>query len=312
MTKPRPASSIATMPKIPPLSSLRAFEAVARLRSVTMAAAELNVTHPAISHQIKQLEDHFGVPMVQRVGRGIIPTQAGERLASVLTDSFEQIESVCENIKVANRRPSIAVATVASFASRWLIPRLPKFAAAYPDVDIRVIYAPHETDEMRSDCDVLIRYHEGAHTGEEIATELFSGESRPLCSPAFIERFGKMPTPGDLANVPLLHDQDRGVWAQWFRKASVPCVEPLGGVLYEDFNLMSTAAIAGHGVALCPVELVREDIAQRSLVVLSDIGVKCNGNYLLLHRKSPSPTVIAFRDWLLSEVQSDAPSRICT
>lgn len=299
------------MSRIPPLSSLRAFEAAARLRSVTMAAAELNVTHPAISHQIKQLEDHFGVAMFQRVGRGIIPTRAGERLATVLTESFLRIEGVCDEIKTETRRPSIAVASVASFASRWLIPRLPHFASANPDVDIRVIYAPHEKDEMRSDCDVLIRYHEGAYTGEDVATELFSGESRPLCSPSFVERFGRVPAPEDLVNAPLLHDQDRAVWASWFRNASVPCIEPLGGVLYEDFNLMSTAAIAGHGVALCPVELVREDIAQKSLIVLSDIGVKRNGHYLLIHRKSASSTVVAFRDWLMSEVQSDAPSRIC-
>jgi DNA-binding transcriptional LysR family regulator len=292
------------MPSIPPLASLRAFEATARLRSVTKAAAELNVTHPAISHQIKQLEEHFGVPMLERVGRGIVPTAIGEQFSNLLTDSFQQIQNFCDEVINTRKNRTIAVASVASFASRWLIPRLPKFIAAHGDIDIRVIYAPHETFEMRSDCDVLIRYQEDPVAGNEVGIELFSGESRPLCSPAFLARYGDLSTPEKLARVPLLHDNDRGVWASWFRSAGVTLEAPLGGVVYEDFNLMSTAAIAGHGVALCPVELVREDIQQNNLVVLSDIGVKCAGNYLLLHRKVPSATVQAFRDWMLKEVKS--------
>lgn len=292
------------MPTIPPLASLRAFEATARLRSVTKAAAELNVTHPAISHQIKQLEDHFGVPMLQRVGRGVVPTPIGEQFSHLLTDSFQQIQNFCEDVIRAKNGRSIAVASVASFASRWLIPRLPKFMAAHPDIDIRVIYAPHETDEMRADCDVLIRYQETPVTGSEIGVPLFSGESRPLCSPSFVARYGDLSTPEKIARVPLLHDNDRNIWTAWFHSAGLNLTTPLSGIIYEDFNLMSTAAIAGHGVALCPVELVRADIEQKNLVVLSDVGVKCHGNYLLLHRKVPSSSVLAFRDWLLKEVKS--------
>ncbi|AMO76588.1 MULTISPECIES: LysR substrate-binding domain-containing protein [Pseudomonas] len=294
------------MPSIPPLASLRAFEAAARLRSVTKAAAELNVTHPAISHQIKQLEDHFGVQMVQRVGRGIVPTPIGEQLSNLLTDSFQQIENFCDEIIRSKKGKTLSVASVASFASRWLIPRLPKFMAAHPDIDIRVIYAPHEIFEMRSDCDVVIRYQAHPVAANEVGVELFSGESRPLCSPAFVARYGDLSTPEKIARVPLLHDNDREVWASWFKSAGVELNAPLAGIVYEDFNLMSTAAIAGHGVALCPVELVREDIAQNNLVVLSDIGVKCDGNYLLLHRKVPSNTVLTFRDWMLKEVKRDA------
>jgi LysR family transcriptional regulator, glycine cleavage system transcriptional activator len=298
------------MPNIPPLASLRAFEAAARLRSVTKAAEELNVTHPAISHQLKLLEEYFGIPMLQREGRGIKPTPIGERLSLLLTQSFQQIEDFCEENGRSRKGRTLSVASVASFASRWLIPRLPHFMAAYPDIDIRVIYAPHEVYEMRSDCDVAIRYQDQPVEDNEVGVVLFSGESKPLCSPMFLEKYGPIDSAEDIARVPLLHDNSREVWAHWFEQAGVKLENKLTGVIYEDFNLMSTAAIAGHGVALCPVELVRDDIANKNLKVLSNVGVKRNGNYLMVHKKIVSSSVLAFRDWLLGEIQNSNKKKL--
>ncbi|MDI1332512.1 LysR substrate-binding domain-containing protein [Pseudomonas sp.] len=290
------------MAKLPPLSALRAFESAARLKSVSKAATELNVTHPAISHQIKQLERHFGQSLLVKKGRGISVTDAGEELCTALTNAFDNIETACTRLSSSPQRTTLVVASLASVASRWLIPLLPNFTATHPEVQIRVVYASRTTENIDPDIDILIRYCDGPYIGQYAAHHLLSGATRPVCSNTLLERIGPLQTPADFLKTNLLHDENNHAWQEWFVSAGYPVPVLDRGMVFEDFNLMSTAAIASHGIALCPTDLIQDDIARKNLVVLSGITANRERSYLLLHRTQCNPIVAEFRDWLLQEV----------
>jgi DNA-binding transcriptional LysR family regulator len=284
------------MRKLPSLSALRAFEAAARLHSVGKAAAELNVTHPAVSHQLKQLEGYFQQVLMVKQGRGVTATEAGAQLAQVLGGAFDDIAQACARLEQQQTRPALVVACTPSVASRWLIPLLPSFATRHPDVQLQIVYASQTADHIDEGIDVLIRHWDGPYRGPYASQPLLSGETRPVCNPSLLAQLGD---PAQWWQLPLLHDQSPQGWQTWFATAGLPAPALNSGVVYEDFNLMSTAAIAGHGVALCPTALIQQELANRYLVELSPLSASRERRYLLLHRPGGSELVTAFRDWLV-------------
>lgn len=290
---------------LPPLSSLRAFESVARLGSVSRAGDELHVTHAAISHQLKNLEEWFGGRLVLRSGRGIRLTPVGEELSRQLTPAFRQIASASARVAQMTRRGSLTIGCIPSIAGRWLVPLLPAFARRYPEAEIRVVYARVDEELKDSTLDVLITYSEKEEAGTR-AEKLFSRVNKPVCSRDFLEKRGPANGAPWFGTVPLLHDAGRDGWREWFEKAGVAMVAEEAGPVFQDFNLLATAAVAGHGVALCPIEVFRQEIASGDLIVLSDIATKLENAYFVKLREEAKPLAESFVAWFLECVNAHA------
>ncbi len=288
--------------KIPSLNALRAFEAAARHQSLSRAGDELNVTHAAISHQLRNLEDWFGAPLMARYGRRIRLTQAGEALSARLSPVFEDIEQACNRVLGLVRKGALTVGCVPSIASRWLIPKLPEFGALHPDVEIRVVYA-HTDERLRSgNLDVLITHREEIESGTR-AKPVFSRLSKPVCSPGYFQSRGPIVTPEDIARSTLLHDESQDGWKRWFNQAGLQRDVAIAGPIYQDFNLMATAVVAGHGVALCPIYVVRTEIMRGDVVILSDIGVNQDNYYVIKTTEETNSLVDEFVNWFCISLQ---------
>jgi len=280
---------------LPPLGALRVFEAAARLASFSHAADELHVTHAAVSHQIRQLEEWFGRPLFLREKRGVRLAPEAERLAETLSASFERIAAEAESLRLRTKS-EITVACIPSIATRWLIPALSEFLATHANVMVKVVYATASQRLRETGCDVLITL--GADTSDGIlCTRLFSRINKPVASRRYLEGKGEFANAEQIAAADLLHDETIAHWQQWFSKAGVSPPRTPRGPVFQDFNLLATAAIAGQGVALCPVEVCRREIKNGDLIVLSDISVLEGESYFLITKVSRQKAVAGFCDW---------------
>ena len=287
---------------LPPLGMLRAFEAAARLASFSRAGDELHVTHAAVSHQIRLLEEWFGRPLFVREKRGVRLAAEAESLAAALTSAFERIAAETELLRL-NAKAQVSVACIPSIATRWLIPALGEFLGRHPEVDVKVVYAMAEQQLRETGCDILITL--GADTSEGTRSDrLFSRINRPVASPRYIERKGELRAVQAIASADLLHDETTSRWRDWFARAGVTTGQSLRGPIFQDFNLLATAVIAGHGVALCPVEVFRREIESGDLVILSDIATLEDESYFLITKTARSKAVSVFSDWFATVVRS--------
>jgi DNA-binding transcriptional LysR family regulator len=282
--------------KMPPLTSLRAFEATARHMSFSDAGDELYVTHAAISHHVRRLEDWFEAELFIRKGRSIALTRSGETLFRHLSPALAEIAETCTRVKALAGKETLTVGCIPSIASRWLVPNLQVFTAAHPEVDVRVMYASANQKFSQSGMDVLITLGtentDGVHS-----RRLFSRLTRPVCSPKFLEEHGPFETPEDFVKAPLLHDDSRKGWRDWFMAAHVGWQGGDNWPIYQDFNLLVTAAIAGHGIALCPIDTFRNEIEAGDLIVLSDVATNTDSYYFASYGKNAQGAVLDFVEW---------------
>lgn len=288
--------------KLPPLNALRAFEAAARLQSFSRAGEELHVTHTAISHQIKRLEAWFGRPLFHREGRGVRLTRAGKALSEQVSESLSDISGTCERLMAGDRQNAITVGCIPSIASRWLVPRLKEFSRRQPAIEFQVLYARADERLSDRDYDVLITTGRDPSPGTK-SVKLFSRVNKPVCSPRYLEREGPLASASDIVEADLLHDETREAWKMWFATAGLSDAPTGGGPVFEDFNLLATAVIAGHGVALCPVEVFREELARGDLVVLSEIETNADEGYFAITKSPPPTTARLFTEWFVAAVQ---------
>ncbi len=284
-----------------PLNAIRAFEATARHLSFSAAGEELHVTHPAISHQIRRLEEWLGVALFYRDARKVRLTEAGLALQASASAALTELDATCRRIRRSAGAQSLSVGCIPSIASRWLVPRLSDFTARYPEIAIRVAYAKAE-DRLGGD-DILITL--GADPSPQVTSlKLFSRVSRPACSPHYLARKGLLDTPAQIAAADLLHDETRQGWQEWFSKAGIGKTDVGNGPVFADFNILATAVIAGHGVALCPIEVFREELRRGDLIVLSDISTDDDKGYFLTMSAQPSAAEIKFADWFRDQVST--------
>lgn len=287
--------------KLPPLTALRAFEATSRHMSFSQAADEMNVTHAAVSHQIKNLEEWIGCPLFIRHGRHIELTRIGDMLSKRILPILEDISDVCARAQTMAGNDTLIVGCIPSIATRWLVPRLNEFMTSNPKADVKVVYATADEKLKDGKLDILITF--GLDNSSNInATRLFSRINKPVCSPKFLETHGPFTTPEDIAKASLLHDENRKGWEEWFKEAKVNWKADDHWPTYPDFNILATALIAGHGVALCPVEVFRTEIDRGDLVVLSDIGTNSESSYYVMSRNTGSNTSKDFIRWFCNSV----------
>lgn len=266
----------------PPLNALRAFEAVARTGSFRAAAEALFVTQPAVSHQVKHLEQWLGVPLFDRAGRVPKMTPRGVALARDLGAAFDGIEAACRRARPSTGDGAVVVAAIPSVAVCWLIPRLPDFRARHPDIQLRVIYAHHGHDIDYAETDLAFTFSDATPDVEGTISEPFlSGLSVPVASPSLVSARPDQVSLDWLLDVGLLHDNDPSGWQAWLQRANQPIPERLPGAVFEDFNLLRAAALAGQGVALCSLAMIQPDLAAGRLIQLSDVSVLEDFDYYL-------------------------------
>lgn len=290
---------------LPPLTALRAFEAVGRHGSVTRAGQELNVSYAAISQQVKALEAWLGgVRLTRKQGRSIALTDIGERYYHRLGEALRQVEEATAEVKLQEADRPLEVATTPSFLARWLMPRLARFQARHPDIRLRLNPSPDLVDFDRESVDLAIRYGHGGWGGL-VAEPLMGGRMMPVCAPTVITPARPLATPQDLAHHTLLHDTDTSEWALWLERTGVAGVSLDRGPIHAGSAYVLEAAIQGLGIALGAVDMLKDDIAAGRLVVPLDAELNPDCAYYLVRPEGrpERPSAKAFRQWLREEAR---------
>jgi LysR family glycine cleavage system transcriptional activator len=292
---------MADLRRLPNLAALRAFEAAARHENFTRAAEEIHVTHGAISHQVRALEEELGVLLFARHGKRLAITPEGERFAATLRNALTEIAAAAIALKDASKQQRLTITALPSFAARWLSPRLGRFIDQHPELEVMLQSSGHLTDFLREPVDVGIRFGRGNYPGlavEKVMDDFYF----PVASPRF--NGGKLPrTPQKLQRSMLLRCEDEP-WMPWFRAAALDLPEPAGGLVFQDSSMLVRAAAEGHGIALARHAIVTNELESGELVRLFDIAVACPQSYyfVCLPATLQKPQVQAFHTWLFDEI----------
>ena len=300
------------MPRqIYPLNALRAFEASARHLSFVKAAEELSVTPAAISHQVKRLEEFLGLPLFRRRSRGLVLIETGQDLLSDLREVFLMLDNAMERVTERDSRGSLTLSVAPTFAVMWLIPRLQKFYALHPDIDVRISTSLGLVDFQRDDFDAAIRLGSGDWFGLE-SIKLFDETVTPMCKPKLLEGADAIREPADLAGHVLLHnhsmdhDPDAPTWASWLEAAGATGVDATRGTHFSLPDHGLQASIDGAGIVLGWRTLSANDLAAGRVVEPFDLVLPLGASFFLTY---PEPhthrsNIAAFREWLLQEVSA--------
>ncbi|MDI4235319.1 transcriptional regulator GcvA [Bradyrhizobium sp. Arg237L] len=296
--------------RLPSLNGLRAFEAAARHLSFTQAAAELNVTQTAISHQIKRLEQELGVRLFVRQNRALTLTpKAAEYLPGVRA-AFNDLKLATDRLLRREDDHVLTVSTLASLAAKWLLPRLSTFQEAHPGVDVRITTSTSLVDFQRDNVDAAIRYGRGQWQGLR-ADWLMADELFPVCSPSLLNGEKPLKCPEDLRGHVLLHTSNANSddWRLWLTAAGLPAdLSKQPGITFDLIFMTIQAAIDGIGVAMGRTSYVQDDIAKGRLVVPFKITLPADAGFYLVspQARADSPKLAAFRQWMVASAQSKA------
>jgi len=309
--------------RLPPLNALKAFESAARHLSVKRAAAELNVTPAAVSHQVKALEEYLGVQLFLRHNRALELTEAARAALPRLREGFDSLAQAVQMMRAHQGGGQLTVSAAPSFAARWLMPRLHHFFESHPEIDVRISARLRQAaaggrvdtaerttvDAWLSDSDVAILYGRGDYPGFRV-DKLLPLEITPICSPRLVtDRDRPLLWPRDLVHHMLLHD-DTGelydgvpFWEVWLKAAGVTDVDISRGPHFSHAVLAFESAIEGHGVVASLPILAEADLNAARLITPFALRVPLESAYYLVcsdaaAERSP---VAAFRTWLLAQ-----------
>ena len=294
---------------LPSLNGLRAFEAAARHMSFTRAAAELNVTQTAISHQIRRLEDQLGIPLFVRRNRALTLTREAEDYLPSIRSAFEDLRRATDRLRRPENEAVLTVSTTASLATKWLVTRVAAFQDANPGIEVRMTTSSHLVDFQREAVDMAVRYGRGIWPGLR-ADWLMAEDLYPVCSPLLAPTLRR---PEDLARQTLLHTTvSREDWQLWLTAAGLPVsIAKQRGLMFDQPFMATQAAIDGLGVALGVRHLVENDIAAGRLVAPFDLVLPSDAGYYVVAPESvaDTPRIAKFRDWLLKSAQPVASAQ---
>jgi len=296
--------------RLPPLQSLRAFEAAARHLSFTRAAEELFVTQGAISQQVRQLEEYLGFKLFHRLPRQIHLTEEGVQLAHATSKGFSRIADEIERLKAVEETGVVTVSVLQSFAVKWLVPRLGNFREAFPDIDVRIHADDRLVDLHTESIDLAVRFGSGKYSNLHCEL-LMHDESFPVCSPSYLATHPPLNTPADIAGHQLLHDATvvmdhphTADWELWLNAVGVGGIDVSRGLRFNSGDMVIQAALIGQGVGMARTSLAALDIKAGNLVRPFTQSVASNGAYYLVYPEDhlKRPRVRAFVGWLKNEV----------
>jgi DNA-binding transcriptional LysR family regulator len=253
---------------LPPLNALRAFEAAARLNSVSHAANELHVTHGAVSRQVRALEEHLGVALFSKEGRGLKLTDAGIRLRDVCAEVFGRLRSTCTELQQGQADAPFVLACPGSLLARWFIPRLDRLNRELPELRLQLSASEGELDPRRSGVDATLWFATPPWPADMQVFELAAERIGPVLSPRYA-RFAELhQAPASaLLGEPLLHTSSRPqAWPSWATRNALDASALKLGQGFEHLYYLLEAAAAGLGVAIAPQQLVADDLAAGRLV----------------------------------------------
>jgi LysR family glycine cleavage system transcriptional activator len=309
------------MGRLPPLNALRAFVSAAGHLSFASAARDLHVTPAAISHQIKGLEQHLGVKLFRRLTRGIELTRSGHALLPKLREGFDKLGEAVDEMRATEAPGTLAVSAATSFATRWLAPRLHRFVAEHPELDVRINASTRLIDPKRDDfapgdavagspvedADIVVRFGTGDYPGFRV-DKLLAVAVTPMCSPKLLEGAHPLRVPADLSRHVLIHDNvtyddGRQLWDAWFEAAGMPEADTSHGLRFSHAMLALEAAADGMGVALGMPVLALSDLASGRLLAPLDRSLPLKFGYHIVSGEDTADRgdVVAFRNWLLAE-----------
>ena len=288
--------------RLPSLNALRVFVAVARSGGVSRAAEELNLTHSAVSHQIRSLQSELGITLFEKSGRGLALTEQARVYVQRIESAFKEIEEATLDVTTHNRH-RLRISTIPSFAARWLLPRLGDFIATCPDVDVEVQSSHRAADVKGGEVDISIRFDTGPHPGL-YSERLMRDWLFPVCSPEFAKKYALCDASG-IDGVPLMHSE-REPWSSWFPAAGIVADEPEHGILFNDSALMLQAAAAGQGLCLARQSIVYDELQSGKLVRPFSTYVESPFSYFFVCRreKLAAPPIAAFRTWIVRQIKS--------
>lgn len=293
---------------LPPLDLIPGFEAAARTLSFTKAAEELNLTQSAVSRQIRALEDSLGVPLFERRTRALALTNEGRRLQRTVEEVLAQLQDTTDRIRAEANTRHLTVTTTGGFASLWLIPRLPRFTALHPDVDVRIQATYVSVPLERGAADVAVRYARHDAVPAE-AVRLFGEEVTLVCAPSLRTPPRRLQTLKDLSQHTLLHlDTAQGIldWETWLTAEGLGGLKPAASLRFDNYEQLIQAARTGQGVALGIKRLVEQLVADGELVVPFGQSMASHRSYYVLRAPTArgQPHVDAFITWIKREADA--------
>lgn len=288
-----------------PLNGLRAFEAAGRHLSFTRAAEELHVTPAAISHQIRALEERLGHELFVRQHKVLELSQAGRLLHPGLRDGFVLLDRAVARLATLRTDNRLVVTCAPTLAARWLLPRLERFQAEHPEIEVHLMTSHRMVDLDEHEVDIALRYGHGNYPGLH-AEPLLDDGMTPVCSPRLIAGDPPLRTPQDLAHQILLHDDSWGYlgstpdWDMWLRAAGVTGVDASRGPHFDVASMALAAAAMGRGVALTTRSLVADDLENGRLVAPFDLTLAIDAKvwFVCLPEALERPAVAAFHQWV--------------
>jgi putative choline sulfate-utilization transcription factor len=290
--------------RLPRVGGLVMFEAAARHLSFTLAARELGVTQAAVSQQIRALEREMGVPLFDRLHRGLRLTRQGGRLQRAVVTGFEHIASAADDLRSVAQPPGLTLGVTLAVATFWLVPRLAAFRAEHPEVNVHLFATDRGFESVADQVDAGIAFGSGGWAGFH-ATLLRAGEVFPVCSPALLRGRAKLARVEQLLDMPLLSLQDARAdtmdWPVWLRSQGIEAAPRQRPLQFNSHTVLMQAALGGQGVAL-GWGLLTDDLLARGQLVrpLADTLLQADrGFYFVLANGRRSPAALAFRDWLL-------------
>ncbi|MCA6300035.1 MAG: transcriptional regulator GcvA [Phenylobacterium sp.] len=296
--------------RLPPLNALRAFEAAARHLNFSRAADELSVTPGAVSQQIQNLEDYVGAPLFRRTPKGLLLTDAAQTALPALREAFDGLAEAASLLTAAVDGRRLTLTAAPSFAAKWLVPRLGRFEAAYPQVDVWLSAGLDLVDLTAGEVDVALRYGAGRYPGMEVR-RLIGETVIPVLSPE-LHAANPLHGPEDLAKHLLLHDGSPDPddscpdWTMWLAARGVRDVDGARGPRFNQSSLVIEAAVNGRGVALAKRTLAQDDLDAGRLVAPLQIATAVDFAYYLVHPKAKGrlPQVKAFISWITAEAEA--------
>ncbi|HEX5392303.1 MAG TPA: LysR family transcriptional regulator [Rhodocyclaceae bacterium] len=295
--------------KVPNTTTLMAFESAARHESFTRAATELSLTQGAVCRQVAGLEDFLGIKLFRRTRRGVLLTEAGRLYAKQVAVQLSALERDTLSLMAHHgKKSSIELAVMPTFATCWLIPRLPAFYERHPDVQVNLTTQTRPFMFEQTDFDAALYHGVAGWPGTE-AHFLMREEVLPVCSPQLMKGRTSL-TVEEIAQLPLLQQSTRPyAWRDWFGSLGLTVDGDMAGMRLELFTMLAKAAAQDMGIALIPPMLIEAEMMSGELsIAMNHASISQTAYFLILpEKKSEDLALLAFKDWLLQEAKAYSP-----